>query len=128
MTTTARRRMRSTGVSLGVTAIMAAGLSGCASSPDYAAVCVDPETEERVDDDQCDDGASSGAGAAFLWYYLGASSRVPALGGRVAGGTFNGSGLNGTIQRGGLPEAGGSSVKSTTRTGGFGNSNRGFSG
>lgn len=128
MTTTARRRMRSTGVSLGVTAIMAAGLSGCASSPDYAAVCVDPETEERVDDDQCDDGASNGAGSAFLWYYLGASSRVPALGSRVGGGTFNGSSLGGTVQRGGLPEAGGSSVRSTTKSGGFGGSSRGFSG
>ncbi|WP_295661082.1 hypothetical protein [uncultured Nocardioides sp.] len=130
MTTTARRRMRSTGVSLGVTAIMAAGLSGCASSPDYAAVCVDPDTDERVDDDQCDDdrAAGSGVGGAFLWYYLGASSRVPALGSRVAGGTFNGSGLNGTVQRGGLPEAGGSSVRSTTRTGGFGGTSRGVSG
>ncbi|WP_426244473.1 hypothetical protein [Nocardioides sp. LHG3406-4] len=129
MTTTARRRMRSTGVSLGVTALMAAGLTGCASSPDYAAVCVDPQTDQRVDDGQCDDdGNSTGAGTGFFWYFLGASSRVPAVGGTVSGGTFNGSSLNGTVQRGGLPAEGGSSVKSTTKSGGFGGGSRGFSG
>lgn len=130
MTSTTRRRMRSTGVSLGVTAIMAAGLSGCAQSADYAAVCVDPQTDQRVDDAQCDDNGSQGNGAssAFLWYFLAANARVPALGGAVTGGTFNGSGLNGTVQRGGLPAGGGSSVKSTTRSGGFGGGARGFSG
>lgn len=130
MTSTPRRRMRSTGVSLGVTVLMAAGLTGCASSPDYAAVCVNPDTKERVSDEQCDDGAGngSGVGSAFLWYYLGASSRVPAIGSGVVGGTFNGSRLNGTVTRGGLPTTGGSSVKSTTRTGGFGGTSRGISG
>ncbi|MBA3781527.1 hypothetical protein [Nocardioides sp. InS609-2] len=129
MTTTARRRMRSTGVSLGVTALMAAGLTGCATSPDYAAVCVDPQTDERVADDQCDDDrAYAGSGSGFFWYYLAASSRVPAVGSGVSGGSFNGSSLRGTVQRGGLPAAGGSSVKSTTKSGGFGGSSRGFGG
>lgn len=129
MTTPSRRRMRSTGVSLGVTVLMAAGLSGCAAAPDYAAVCVDPDTQDRVSDDQCDDSSTGGAGVgtAFLWYYLGASSRVPAVGSGVSGGTFNGSGLTGTVQRGGLPTTGGSSVKSTTRSGGFGGTSRGIS-
>jgi hypothetical protein len=132
MTSTPRRRMRSTGVSLGVTVLMAAGLSGCASSPDYGAVCVNPETEQRVADGECDDastnGAGAGVGSAFLWYYLGASSRVPGIGSSVTGGTFSTSRLNGTVQRGGLPTTGGSSVKSTTRTGGFGGTSRGISG
>lgn len=131
MTTTPRiprGRRRSASVAIGVTALMASGLTGCASSPDYAAVCVDPQTEERVDDDQCDDDSgSNGAGTAFLWYYLAASSRFPAVGGTVSGGTFNGSSINGTVQRGGLPSTGGSSVKSSTTKGGFGSSNRGFS-
>jgi hypothetical protein len=129
VTTTARRRMRSSTVTLGVTAVVAAGLTGCASSADYAAVCVNPDTNERVDDDQCDDdgGSSSGAGTAFLWYYLAASRVVPAIGAPVNGGTFSRSGLNGTVQRGGLPEKGGSTVKSTTTKGGFGGSSRGFS-
>jgi hypothetical protein len=120
--------MRSTSVALGVTAVMASGLTGCASSPDYAAVCVDPQTEERVADDQCDDDSDyNGAGSGFFWYYLGASSRVPAIGGTASGGTFSGSTLTGTVQRGGLPSTGGSSVRSTTTKGGFGGSSRGFS-
>ncbi|WP_241153678.1 hypothetical protein [Nocardioides pantholopis] len=130
MTTTPRRRMRSASVAIGITALAASGLTGCASSADYAAVCVDPETQERVEDKECDDDSEyngSSVGSGFFWYYLGASSRVPAVGGLASGGTWRGSGLNGTVQRGGLPTTGGSSVKSTTTKGGFGGSSRGFS-
>ena len=127
MTTTTRRRMRSTSISLGITALMASSLTGCSSSADYAAVCVDPETEERVDDDQCDDDSDyNGGGAGFFWYYLAARSVVPGIGQTATGGTFRGSTLNGTVQRGGLPTTGGSTVKSATTKGGFGGSNRGF--
>jgi hypothetical protein len=127
MTTPARRRMRSSSISLGITALMASSLTGCSSSPDYAAVCVDPETQERVDDDQCDDDSDyNGGGSGFFWYYLGASSRIPAVGQTTSGGTFSGSTLNGTVQRGGLPTTGGSTVKSATTKGGFGGSSRGF--
>jgi hypothetical protein len=127
MTTPARRRMRSSSISLGITALMASSLTGCSSSADYAAVCVDPETQERVDDDQCDDDSDyNGAGAGFFWYYLAASSRIPAVGQTTSGGTFSGSSLNGTVQRGGLPTTGGSTVKSATTKGGFGGSSRGF--
>ncbi|GAA1921322.1 hypothetical protein GCM10009737_23520 [Nocardioides lentus] len=131
-TTPTRRRMRSASVALGVTALTAAGLSGCASSPDYAAICVDPETEERVDDDECDDAdesvGSSSVGSGFFWYYLGASSRVPAVGSGVSGGSFR-TPSSGSLQRGGLDSGGADSVRSTTR-GGFGgsSSSRGFSG
>ena len=127
MTTPARRRMRSSSISLGITALMASSLTGCSSSADYAAVCVDPETQERVDDDQCDDDSDyNGGGSGFFWYYLGASSRIPAVGQTTSGGTFSGSSLNGTVQRGGLPSTGGSTVKSATTKGGFGGSSRGF--
>ncbi|HSU01693.1 MAG TPA: hypothetical protein VLK03_04010 [Nocardioides sp.] len=122
-----RRRMRSASISLGITALMASSLTGCASSADYAAVCVDPETEERVDDDQCDDDSDyNGSGSGFFWYYLAARSIVPGVGSTVSGGTFRGSTLNGTVQRGGLPTTGGSTVKSSTTKGGFGGSSRGF--
>lgn len=129
MTTTPRRRMRSASVALGVTTLMAASLSGCASSADYAAVCVDPQTELRVDDDQCDDDDEyhGGGGGGFFWYYLAANRTVPGLGSPVSGGTWNGSTLNGTVQRGGLPTTGGSTVKSSTTRGGFGGSTKGFS-
>lgn len=124
-----KRRMRSSSVMLGVTAVMAASLTGCASSADYAAVCVDPETQERVEDYECTDGQSdySGVGSGFFWYYLGASSRIPPTGSLVSGGTYNGSSLSGRVDRGGLPREGGDTVKSTTKKGGFGGSGRGFS-
>src|SRR4051812_45989024 len=68
MTSTTRRRMRSSAVTLGVTAVMAAGLTGCSSSADYAAVCVNPDTEERVDDSQCDDDRDyDGVSSGFFW-------------------------------------------------------------
>jgi len=127
MTTPTRRRMRSSSISLGITALMASSLTGCSSNADYAAVCVDPETQERVDDDQCDDDSDyNGGGSGFFWYYLGASSRIPAVGQTTSGGTFSGNSLNGTVQRGGLPTTGGSTVKSATTKGGFGGSSRGF--
>ena len=127
MTTPTRRRMRSSSISLGITALMASSLTGCSSSADYAAVCVDPETQERVDDDQCDDDSDyNGGGSGFFWYYLGARTLIPAVGQTTSGGTFSGSSLNGTVQRGGLPSTGGSTVKSATTKGGFGGSSRGF--
>jgi hypothetical protein len=126
-TPTARRRMRSASISLGITAVMASSLTGCATSADYAAVCVDPTTEQRVDDDQCDDDADyDGVGTGFFWYYLGARSVVPAIGSTVRGGTYRGSTLTGSVQRGGLPTTGGSTVRSSTIKGGFGGSSRGF--
>lgn len=126
-TSPTRRRMRSASISLGITAVMASSLTGCASSADYAAVCVNPDTEERVADDQCDDDSDyNGAGSGFFWYYLGARALVPGVGSTVTGGTFRGSTLNGTVQRGGLPSTGGSTVKTSTTKGGFGGSSRGF--
>ena len=126
------RRLRSKRVLLGVTALAASSLSGCASEPEYAAICTDPQTHQRVDDDQCDDGDQPEdyhGGAGFFWFYLATSSRarVPAVGGRYddRAGTYNGAGLVGghrSVQRGGLPKAGQTSVKSFTRSGGFGSS------
>jgi hypothetical protein len=131
------RRMRSQTVLLGVTALAASSLSGCASEPEYAAICTDPQTHQRVDDDQCDDSDrprdySPGLGG-FFWFYMLTSSthRIPAIGQSYSPriGTYNGSRLTGTgrtVQRGGLPRTGGTSVKSFTRSGGFGTS-RGIS-
>lgn len=130
---TVRRRMRSSGVTIGITALMATGLTGCSSSADYAAVCVDPETQERVDDDLCDDADDDydddrPIGGGFFWYYLAASRSFPSVGSTVSGGTYNASSTSGTVQRGGLSSSGGSSVKSATTKGGFGSgSSRGSS-
>ena len=125
------RRMRSQSVLIGVTALAASSLSGCVSQPDYAAICTDPETNQRVDDDQCDESDeprdyTPGLGG-FFWFYLATSSSrpIPAIGqgfDRRAG-TYDGRGLAATgtrLQRGGLPTQGASSMKSYTRSGGFG--------
>lgn len=132
MTTTARR-MRSGTVLLGVTTLMAAGLTGCASEPEYAAICTDPATNQRVDDDECDDGEEpddyDGTSGGFFWFYMATSSSnpVPPVGSTYSpsSGTYNGSSLvsgGKTVQRGGLPTTGASSVKSFTKSGGFGSS------
>lgn len=132
MTTTIRRASRA--VPLGLTVLAASSLSGCGGDPDVAAVCVDPQTQERVDDDQCDDSSTprdydggSGVGGAFFWYYVGTqtSRAIPAVGAPVSGGTWNGQGLvssGRSVQRGGLPADGAPSFKSFSKSGGFGSS------
>lgn len=128
MSTTTRRASRA--VPLGLTVIAASTLTGCGGDPDVAAVCVDPQTNERVDDGQCDDSDDpsdyDGVGSGFFWYYLGTQSArtIPSVGSPVSGGSFNSSSFrNGgkSIQRGGLPDSGGS-FKSFSKSGGFGSS------
>lgn len=87
------------------TALAATLLSGCGSPPTYyddddwdgsyvasrnTAVCVDPKTNKRVPDSQCQtQRASSGGGSnAFLWYYMGRNSTMPYYGERVGGGSW----------------------------------------
>ena len=135
--------MRSAGITLGLTALVAATLTGCSSdddTADYAAICVDPQTETRVTDDNCkDEREYQGTGAGFFWFYMATrgSAYVPAIGGRYTthGGTYtvprerdNGTGGGGspTIQRGGLSKSGGDI--STISRGGFGHSSHGRSG
>lgn len=132
--TTTPRRMRSKTVLLGITALAASSLSGCAASePDYAAICSDPQTNERVDDSQCDDSDqprdyTPGLGG-FFWFYMLTSGgyRLPAIGQtyNTRAGSYNGRDLvrsGRAVQRGGLPRTGAPSVKSYTRSGGFGSS------
>ncbi|WP_350280563.1 hypothetical protein [Kribbella sp. HUAS MG21] len=130
------RRMRSAKVTLGLTALMAASLTGCASDedeqPDYAAICVDPETQTRADDDNCtDEREYHGSGGGFFWFYMATRGNafVPPVGGRynVAQGTYTvpRSGSP-TVRRGGL-DRGGGDIGTITR-GGFGKSGHGSSG
>lgn len=126
----ARKRLRSAGVALTLTALSASMLTGCAAGePDAVAICMDPVTEERLDDDYCDDDGGSVA-AGYVWFYmLGSSSHpVPGVGHRVTkthGSTSLSSlGKNLSVARGGMPAAGATSatsaVKSTVKSGGFG--------
>jgi hypothetical protein len=118
---------KSATVALGITALLAPALSACSSSDDVdnQAVCVDQETQQRVDDNQCGDERSSGGlGASpFLWYFLGTAvggRGFPGIGQRVpAGGTYT-TPSSGSYRRGGVPAAGGSVPR-----GGFGGGTKG---
>ena len=132
MTSSPSTVRRSKVVLLGLTASAASALAGCASEPDVAAICTDPQTQQRVDDDQCDDSDDPedyhGTGSGFFWYYLGTQSgRVPAVGSRynAGSGSYDGSkyvSAGKSVQRGGLPNEGVSSFKSFSKSGGFGSS------
>ncbi|ONI68339.1 hypothetical protein BWI15_35630 [Kribbella sp. ALI-6-A] len=135
------RRMRSAGITLGLTALVAASLTGCSNDdedqPDYAAICVDPQTEERTDDANCkDEREYNGSGAGFFWFYMATrgGAFVPPIGGRYTAGsgtyTIPRTGTAGsgspTVRRGGL-NPGGGDIGTITR-GGFGKSGKGSSG
>jgi hypothetical protein len=138
--TAPRRRMRSAGITLGLTALVAASLTGCSSDedqPDYAAICVNPQTQERADDGNCkDEQEYHGSGAGFFWFYMATRGNAfaPPVGGRynASDGTYtvsnarNTQGGTPTVQRGGLDTKGGS-IGTITR-GGFGKAGNGRSG
>lgn len=136
MTTTPVRQMRSSAVKIGLTALAASTLTGCAAEePDYQAFCVDPSTQERVDGDQCSDDEEptdyDGDSSGFFWFYMASTSShpIPAVGSSYepSYGTYNGSAITNSgksVVRGGMPAKGATSVKSYTSTtmksGGFG--------
>jgi hypothetical protein len=138
--TAPRRRMRSAGITLGLTALVAASLTGCSSGEeqtDYAAICVNPETQERTDDTNCkDDREYHGSGAGFFWFYMAtrAGGFVPPIGGKynTTAGTYtvsnarNAQGGTATVKRGGLDTKGGDI--GTISRGGFGKAGTGGSG
>ncbi|MHA7210311.1 tRNA-dihydrouridine synthase [Arthrobacter sp. MDT1-65] len=119
-----RRARRSSGVALGVTALLASALlTGCSPDgevidADYAKVCQDRSTEERAEDDRCSEkGVSSGL---YGWYFLAMGSgrrSIPAVGAGLSGGTT--SVPSGATSRSGVRPDGASSVS----RGGFGSSN-----
>ncbi|WP_410646201.1 hypothetical protein [Amycolatopsis sp. cmx-4-54] len=101
---------------------------------DYVAICKDPRTGERVDDDQCAsspenfDGAPDGSGATTsLWFYMpaGANHIAPPVGQRIVStaGSYtapkSATGVAPSVQRGGAPREGGPITR-----GGFGSSGK----
>jgi hypothetical protein len=125
---TGGQRVRRNGaVVLGVTALLSSALlTGCSPDgevidADYAQVCQDRTTQQRVEDSKCsEEGRSSGA---FGWYFFAMGLRgatdarsIPAVGQQLRGGTT--SVPAGASTRSGVPAKGAASV---TR-GGFGGS------
>lgn len=88
-----RGRRRASGVvALGVTAALATSLTGCSSDSnevdaDYAKICRDETTQERLDDAECENRVSNSHVSAG-WFFLplllgGGRTTVPAVGAQV---------------------------------------------
>lgn len=104
---------------------MALTLTGCSEDTsvgddEYAQVCQNKNTGERVDDNECEHPSHSGTSNPFLWYYLGTqmsggngtNSSIPAVGSKLTGGTTS-KPSNATMYKG-IPAKGGSFYESYT--------------
>lgn len=137
---------KSSSVALGLTALLAAGLTGCSSQssdPEYAAVCVDANGN-RVDDSQCSEDFTDNdydtrthvpGSSLALWYFIGRGMTVPPLGGKVLGGSYArpATGLiasgftktGGAVSKGGFGATGKSYSKSGSSSGSTSKSSKG---
>ena len=127
-----RSQRRTVVVGLGVTALLAGTITAIVASneqeADYAQVCFNEETGERVDDNQCDNSSSAGrSSGVYAWYFYSRGASVPAVGQNrtaypsytknVPTGAKSSTGYStkgGTVSRGGF----GSSSKSGGSSGG----------
>lgn len=121
-------RRASTSVALSASfMLMAAGAAACGSSKsEYAAVCIDPNTNKRIADSYCDDDRySDGSYLGFVpipYYYSSRfTGRMAGIGQPVAGGIRSlptaGGGL--VVRKNAVSAKGGSAAKAV-RGGGFG--------
>jgi hypothetical protein len=127
-----RSQRRTVVVGLGVTALLAGTITAVVASnqddPEYAQVCFNDETGERVEDTSCNSSAGRGGGI-YAWYFFSRGAYVPPLGQNrstapnytrtVPSGAKASTGYStqgGTVSRGGF----GTSAKSGTSGGGGG--------
>ncbi|MBN9130023.1 MAG: Tat pathway signal protein [Paenarthrobacter ureafaciens] len=80
-----RSQRRTVVVGLGVTALLAGTITAIVASneaeADYAQVCFNEETGERVNDDQCNNSSSAGrSSGVYAWYFYSRGASVPAVG------------------------------------------------
>jgi hypothetical protein len=121
-----RSQRRTVVVGLGVTALLAgtitAIVAGNEQDPDYAQVCFNDETGERVEDTQCNSSAGRGGGL-YAWYFYARGASVPGIGqNRTAYPNFTR-----TVPQGAKTSTGYSSKGGTVSRGGFGSSSKGGS-
>lgn len=104
-------------LAVGLTGAIGLALAGCGAPPSnvtadpndseqYAELCIDQETKERVPEEKCEDNDGNHSGhshgsSPFIWYWLGtqagnntynsggytSSSKLPGVGEKVAGGS-----------------------------------------
>lgn len=123
-----RSQRRTVVVGLGVTALLAGTITAIVASneaeADYAQVCFNDETGERVDDAQCDNSSSAGRSSAiYAWYFYSRGASVPAVGQNRSQYT----GFTKTAPQGAKTSKGYSSKGGTVSRGGFGSSSKGGS-
>lgn len=123
-----RSQRRTVVVGLGVTALLAGTITAIVASneaeADYAQVCFNDETGERVDDTQCDNSSTAGRSSAlYAWYFYSRGSSVPAVGqNRSQYPSFTK-----TVPQGAKTSTGYSTKGGTVSRGGFGSSSKGGS-
>jgi hypothetical protein len=119
-----RSQRRTVVVGLGVTALLAGTITAVVASnegePDYAQVCFNDETGERVEDTQCNSSAGR-AGGLYAWYFYSRGASVPAVGqNRSSAPNFTR-----TIPSDAKASTGYSTKGGTVSRGGFGSSSKG---
>lgn len=121
-----RSQRRTVVVGLGVTALLAGTITAIVASneqeADYAQVCFNDETGERVEDTQCNSTAGRGGGL-YAWYFYARGATVPAVGQNRA----NYPSFTKTVPQGAKTSTGYSTKGGTVSRGGFGSSSKGGS-
>jgi hypothetical protein len=123
-----RSQRRTVVVGLGVTALLAGTITAMVASsnedPEYAQVCFNDQTGERVEDTQCDNSSTDGRSSGiYAWYFYSRGASVPGLGqNRSAYPTYTR-----TIPSGAKASTGYSTKGGTVSRGGFGGSAKGGS-
>lgn len=78
-----RSQRRTVVVGLGVTALLAGTITAVVASnqddPEYAQVCFNDDTGERVEDTNCDSSAGR-SGGIYAWYFYSRGAMVPSVG------------------------------------------------
>ncbi|RAX47289.1 Tat pathway signal protein [Arthrobacter sp. AQ5-06] len=121
-----RSQRRTVVVGLGVTALLAGTITAVVASnqdeADYAQVCFNDETGERVEDTQCNSSAGR-SGALYAWYFYSRGASVPGVGqNRSSYPSYTS-----TIPSGAKASTGYSTRGGTVSRGGFGSSSKGGS-
>lgn len=119
---------------VGLVSALAVILAGCSVAPseaDEIGVCVNPRTEERIEDDRCPDGTDgweSEDGSVWFWYSTSSGHTAPPIGQKVTKSNgYTGSPKTSYYSRGGVPNTGSTISKSTIARGGFGSGSAGKS-
>ncbi len=116
-----RSQRRTVVVGLGVTALLAGTITAVVASnqdePEYAQVCFNDETGERVEDTNCNSSAGR-AGGIYAWYFFSRGSFVPAVGQNRSTAPI----YTRTVPSGAKASTGYSSKGGTVSRGGFGTS------